>query len=96
MTNGTHDPGFGIEEAMELLRWAGYTVTGRPVPPRFRSREDVWRELERAVREGWSLNEIRRTLAIEHRTVKKYFPDAGWTVGGKGASMMASANRILK
>lgn len=96
MNRDCSDPGFGVEEAIELLRWAGYTVTGRPVPPRFRSREHVWRDLERAVRDGWSLQEIRRTLGVDHRTAKKYFPDAGWTVGGKGASMMASANRILK
>ena len=31
------------------------------------------------VEDGASLNEIMRTLGSDHRTIKKYFPDAGWT-----------------
>lgn len=50
----------------------------------------------RMVADGASLNEIMRSENTDHRTIKRLFPNAGWTVGGKGASMMASANRILK
>jgi DNA invertase Pin-like site-specific DNA recombinase len=48
------------------------------------------------VADGASLNEIMRTAHTDHRTIKRYFPNAGWKRrGGSGASMMKKANDIL-
>lgn len=33
--------------------------------------------LKRAIHEGWSINEISRTLGMDHKQVKRYFPDYG-------------------
>ena len=50
-----------------------------------------------AVAQGWSLNEIRRTLGIDHRTVKRHYPDYGpYPVGGGGdAAIIRETNRQL-
>ena len=50
-----------------------------------------------AVEEGWSLNEIRRTTGIDHRTVKRHYPDyAPFPVGGGGvAQEIRNANKVL-
>lgn len=53
--------------------------------------------LESAVRSGWSYNEIRRTLGIDYRTVKKHYPDyKPFPVGGGGdAAIIRETNRQL-
>ena len=54
--------------------------------------------LESAVRSGWSYNEIRRTLGIDYRTVKKYYPDyKPFPVGGGGdAAIIRRVNQDLR
>lgn len=47
--------------------------------------------LERAVQEGWPLNEITRTFGYDYRTTKRWFPDAGWDVGG--GNLVREGNR---
>lgn len=57
---------------------------------------EKYREMGRLVAEGASLNEIMRTLNVDHRTIKRAFPKAGWaTRGGTGASMMKKAAEVL-
>jgi hypothetical protein len=36
--------------------------------------------MKQCVDDGWSLFEMRKTYGWHNVTVKKYFPDAGWTV----------------
>ena len=69
--------GFSVDDAVVMLEWAGYTVK----PP---SRHPKHKEIEALVRQGASLNEIRKTTGADPRTVKRYFPEAGWDVGGGG------------
>lgn len=53
--------------------------------------------IQALVNEEASLNDICRTTGCDWRTAKKWFPSAGWqTRGGKGASMMARANRLYE
>lgn len=44
------------------------------------------------VASGSSISEITRTLKMDHRTVKRHFPHAGWPRGGAGKA--AEAKRI--
>ena len=56
-----------------------------------------WEALRVAVEEGWSYNEIRRTLGVDHRTVKAYYPDyKPFPVGGAGmAATLRRANQVI-
>lgn len=56
---------------------------------------EKYREIGRLVAEGASLNEIMRSCNTDHRTIKRLFPNAGWTRGGKGAKLMKHANDVL-
>lgn len=57
---------------------------------------EKYKEIGRMVAEGASLNEIRRTTGSDPRTIKKYFPNAGWNHGGGGQAADArEANRKL-
>lgn len=48
------------------------------------------------VADGASLNEIMRSEGVDHRTVKRYFPNAGWgSPGGEGASLMKKSREII-
>lgn len=47
-----------------------------------------WAQLQALVAAGVSLNEIRRTMGVDHRTVKRHFPDykvfpQGWSPEGQ-------------
>lgn len=58
-------------------------------------------QLEQAVREDWSLSEIRRTYGIEYETVKRWFPEAGWEMGGQTGDknwvrLEENLNRVIK
>lgn len=57
-----------------------------------------WFALEQAVEEKWSLNEIRRTLGIDYRTVKRWYPDySAFPVGGGGeAQKIRQVNQDLQ
>lgn len=58
---------------------------------------EKYKEIGRMVAEGASLNEIMRTTGSDHRTIKKYFPNAGWNHGGGGKAAEArEANRKLE
>ena len=84
------DYGFSVDDAVVMLEWAGYTVK----PP---SQHPKHREIEALVRQGASLNEIRKTTGADPRTVKRYFPEAGWDVGGGGeAAEIKKANAMLR
>lgn len=37
--------------------------------------QERWELLQQMVAEGCSLNEIRRTLGVDYRQVKRWFPD---------------------
>lgn len=39
------------------------------------------KQLRMMVDDGAPINEIKRTLAMEYKTIKKYAPDAGWAPG---------------
>jgi hypothetical protein len=52
--------------------------------------------IEKMVNQACSLSEIRRTLGSDARTVKRWFPNAGWSVGGEGAAMMKKGREILE
>lgn len=43
---------------------------------------DKYGMLRRAVAEEWSLNEISRTLGLDHKQVKRYFPNYQGVVRG--------------
>lgn len=48
------------------------------------------------VADGASLNEIARTEHTDPRTIKKYFPKAGWgSPGGVGSALMKKARDVL-
>lgn len=57
-----------------------------------------WEALKFAVEQGWSLNEIRKTLGVCHKTVKRHYPDyAAFPRGGGGeAQIIRNANRALQ
>lgn len=54
--------------------------------------------LKRLVEEGASLGEIQRTLGVDHRTVKRYFPDyEPWPVGSSPqARVVREASAVLR
>ena len=58
-----------------------------------------WKALNALINAQVSLNEIRRTLGVDHRTVKRYFPDyrpfrrGGWRDEG---GQIREANRKLR
>lgn len=56
-----------------------------------------WFALESAVQQGWSFNEIRRTLGIDHRTVRTWYRGyKPFPVGGGGdAAEIRETNRQL-
>lgn len=57
-----------------------------------------WFALESAVQQGWSFNEIRRTLGIDHRTVKTWYRGyKPFPVGGGGqAQVIRQVNQDLQ
>lgn len=58
---------------------------------------DKFKRMGQMVAEGCSLTEIKRTLHVDHRTIKLHFPKAGWAVGGSGRSAaLREANRKLE
>lgn len=62
-----------------------------------KSNPKKYREIGRMVAEGASLNEITRTTGSDHRTVKRYFPNAGWPKGGAGkAAQSRSVNERIR
>lgn len=38
-------------------------------------------QLRRMVEDDVSMKEISRTMGIHRNTIKRYFPDAGWSIG---------------
>lgn len=57
------------------------------------SNPEKYREIGTLVAEGASLNEIMRTTGSDPRTVKKYFPNAGWSAGGGDKAAQARSGR---
>lgn len=59
---------------------------------------EKWFALESAVQQGWSFNEIRRTLGIDHRTVKTWYHGyKPFPVGGGGeAQVIRQVNQDLQ
>jgi len=57
-----------------------------------------WEQLRALVEDGVSLNEIRRTMGVDHRTVKRHFPDYQPLPRGGGgvAAEIREANRKLR
>lgn len=89
---------FGVEEATEVLEWAGFTVTA-PRVNRSDLRRDPERleELQALVKAGNSISEIQRQLKMDSRTIKRHFPYAGWIPGGGGdAAETRETNRQLR
>jgi DNA-binding CsgD family transcriptional regulator len=156
------DEGFTVEDAIEMLTWAGYRITPTTLtsqiertanvptvpltekdPDRYyavldrvaegatisdimrefhmdyytvkkyfpnsgrpdlaggvgldKSDPEKYRYIGQMVANGASLNEISRTTKTDHRTIKKYFPNAGWGKGGGGKAAEArEVNRKLR
>lgn len=99
--------GATIVEIMREFRMDYYTVkkyfpnAGRPDlqggVSLAKSNPEKYREIGRMVAEGASLNEILRSTGSDPRTVKKYFPNAGWAAGGAGKSAQVKrANEELR
>lgn len=63
-----------------------------------RRKPERWQALQELVKSGVSLNEIRRTLGVDHRTVKRHFPEyQAFPVGGAGeAAEIRKANEKLR
>jgi len=63
-----------------------------------KSDPERWQALNALVDSGVSLNEIQRTLGVDHRTVRRYFPDyRPFDVGGGGeAAVVRETNRKLR
>lgn len=57
-----------------------------------------WKAFVELTNAGVSLNELRRTLGVDHRTVKRYRPGySAFPVGGGGdAALVREANRQLR
>jgi hypothetical protein len=57
-----------------------------------------WEALQQLVGSGVSFNEIRRTLGVDHRTVKRHFPEyQPFERGGGGeAAVVRETNRQLR
>lgn len=81
--------GLRIEEVQAVLRVAKDTERDNISLERYDA-------IEKLVNEACSLSEIRRTLGSDARTVKRWFPNAGWSVGGEGAAMMKKGREILE
>lgn len=57
---------------------------------------DKFKLIGRMVADGASLNEIMRSAGVDHRTIKTYFPNAGWQKrGGKGSRLVRKGNELL-
>lgn len=63
-----------------------------------RRNPEKWQALQQLVSVGVSYNEIRRTLRVDYRTVKRHFPDyRPFPVGGGGeAAEIRETNRKLR
>lgn len=63
-----------------------------------RRNPERWEQLRQLVDAGVSYNEIRRTMGVDHRTVKRHFPDyAPFERGGSGeAAVIRETNRRLR
>lgn len=58
---------------------------------------EKFKRMGQMVAEGCSLTEIMRTLKVDHRTIKRHFPKAGWGKGGAGkAAESREAKRKLR
>lgn len=57
-----------------------------------------WKAFVELTNAGVSLNELRRTLGVDYRTVRRYLPDyRPFEVGGGGeASVVREVNRKLR
>lgn len=73
-------------------------ILPRRAPAGWKGSEERWLRLEALVESGASLNEIRRTLGTDPRTVRKWFPDyRPFPVGGAGvAAEIRKVNQDLK
>lgn len=60
--------------------------------------QERWALLQQMVAEGCSLNEMQRTLGVDYRQVKRWFPDyVPWAVGwSPGAEATRTFNRFEK
>lgn len=92
--------GFSVEDAIEMLRWAGYEVT-RKSPPNHRTlKKDParYRMVESLVNAGASIKEIERTTGTDHRTIRSHWPNyRPFEVGGGGdAAVIRETNRQLR
>lgn len=68
------------------------------MPARITSDPERMAHLRAAVNAGLSYNEIRRTLGVDYRTIKKHFPQyKPFEVGGGGdAAVIRETNRQLQ
>jgi hypothetical protein len=63
-----------------------------------RRNPERWEQLRKLVDAGVSLNEIRRTMGVDHRTLRRHFPDyAPFERGGSGeAAVIREVSRGLR
>lgn len=68
------------------------------MPARITSNPERMKALNSAVSAGLSYNEIRRTLGIDYRTIRRHYPDyKPFEVGGGGdAAEIRETNRRLQ
>lgn len=68
------------------------------MPPRITTDPERMKALDALVTAGASFNEIRRTLGVDHRTVKRHYPEyMPFEVGGGGdAAVIRETNRQLR
>lgn len=83
--------GVDYDGVCAVLRLAGDTKRERPM------RLDRYDALCRAVEDGWSLSEIRKTLSFDYRTVRRWFPDYNPNPQGFSAHsrMVRKGNELL-
>lgn len=97
--------GWSIARMIRELHVDYYTIkkyfpnAGRPDLAGGQSLEVLNPEKHRAigqmVAQGCSLNDIMVSLSVDHRTIKRAFPNAGWDKGGGGKAAEVKRGRKM-
>lgn len=89
---------FGVDEAVMMLEWAGYTVKAPRINNTdLRRNPERMGQLRSMVEAGHSLNSIRNEMGMDTRTIKRHFPYAGMLPGGGGdAAVIRRVNQDLQ